>query len=85
MWPFKNKCFFCRNEDDLSSVKGVDIYDSSIYYYHLECVYQVLSNPEKHIKYVDRAILIQDCIKTRKKWRSDLIKTCKTIKEELCK
>ena len=66
---FVRKCFFCGQRKGLKSVQEFDMYDVTKYYYHDECLHQVLREPEKNVKFVDRAIVIADllAVEQRKK------------------
>ena len=79
---FRNKCFFCHGTKNLLFVDGAEIYSlygTHRFFYHNECVCCVLSNPENHWRFVDRAILIADCIKEEKRRRDAMKEKCREI------
>ena len=56
------KCRFCNDKKHLSVVTQCELYNTTYYYYHPECVRRVLANPEQYSSYVDTAIAITDHI-----------------------
>ena len=62
------RCLICGKRKNTQYVSDYGIYSSGWVYYHLECVKDVINNPEKHgHKKVDEAIWVTDLIEIKNK------------------